>query len=74
MDSAVRTIVKAVTWQALGIFTMTALSYVHTASLIASLSIATSASASGFLFFLVHERIWNAIRWGRRPGAPDRSS
>lgn len=67
MDSTRRTIAKAITWQALGIITMAALSYPHTGSLIASLSLAVSASASGFVFFLVHEKVWNAVRWGRRP-------
>lgn len=46
---------------------MVALSYPHTGSMIASLSLAVSASASGFVFFLVHERLWNIVRWGRKP-------
>lgn len=77
MDTTARTIAKAVSWQLLGIVTMAALSYPHTGSLIAALSLAASASASGFVFFLVHERLWNAVRWGRaversRP-PPDRA-
>lgn len=74
MDTMVRTVVKAITWQSLGILTMTALSYPHTGSLAGALSIATSASASGFVFFLLHEKIWNRVRWGRRqmrPACPD---
>lgn len=66
MDTTSRTIVKSVTWQAMGIVSMTALSYPHTQSLIAALSLAVSASATGFVFFLVHEKVWNAVRWGRR--------
>ncbi len=67
METMVRTVVKAATWQGLGILTMTALSYPQTGSLTGALSIAVSASASGFVFYLVHEKIWNAVRWGRRP-------
>ena len=67
MDSTRRTIVKAITWQALGIITMTALSYPHIGSLITAISLAISASASGFVFFLVHEKLWNAVQWGRMP-------
>ena len=67
MDTTTRTIAKAVSWQLLGVFTMVALSYPHTGSVIASLSLAVSASASGFVFFLVHERLWNIVRWGRKP-------
>jgi len=65
MDKTYRMIIKAVTWQALGIFTMTALSYVHTGSLAGSLSIAFNSSASGFVFFRLHENIWGTVRWGR---------
>ena len=74
METMVRTVVKAATWQGLGILTMTALSYPQTGSLTGALSIAVSASASGFLFFLVHEKIWNAVRWGRHPVPGSRSS
>ena len=67
METTRRTVVKAATWQALGLATMAALSYPHTESLLGALSLAASASASGFVFFFVHERIWNAVRWGRKP-------
>ncbi|WP_346899549.1 DUF2061 domain-containing protein [uncultured Roseibium sp.] len=67
METMVRTLVKAATWQGLGILTMTALSYPQTGSLTGALSIAVSASASGFVFYLIHEKIWNRVRWGRRP-------
>ncbi|MBD1547624.1 DUF2061 domain-containing protein [Labrenzia aggregata] len=73
METMVRTVVKAATWQGLGILTMTALSYPQTGSLTGALSIAISASASGFVFYLVHEKIWNAVRWGRHPALSSRS-
>lgn len=66
MDTRSRTLLKALTWQLLGIVTMTALSYPHTNSVWQALTIAASASASGFAFFVVHESIWNRVRWGRR--------
>ncbi|MBP1853163.1 DUF2061 domain-containing protein [Rhizobium halophytocola] len=65
MESTGRTILKAITWQTLGITIMTALGYLQTGSLTGALWIAVSASASGFLLFFVHEKIWNAVRWGR---------
>lgn len=67
MESTRRTLLKAITWQALGIVTVSALSYPHTHSLLAALSLAASASVSGFFFFLLHERLWNAVTWGRKP-------
>jgi len=65
MDTTFRMIVKGLTWQGLGILTMTLLSYPHTGSFLSSFSIATSAAASGFVFFFIHEKIWNKVRWGR---------
>lgn len=73
METMVRTVVKAATWQGLGILTMTALSYPQAGSLSGALSIAVSASASGFVFYLVHEKVWNAVRWGRNPALTSRS-
>lgn len=72
MDTTSRTVLKALTWQALGIVTMTALGYPHTGSVLSALTLAVSASASGFVFYLLHEKIWNAVRWGRRPVADHR--
>lgn len=66
METPARTILKAVTWQMLGILTMTAVSYPRTGSLTAAATLALSASATGFVCFFLHERVWNAVRWGRR--------
>lgn len=55
MDTTRRTILKAITWQAMGVITMSAISYPHTGSLTSALSLALNASGSGFVFFLVHE-------------------
>ncbi|WP_158498771.1 DUF2061 domain-containing protein [Magnetospira sp. QH-2] len=57
---------KSFSWQAMGMVTMTAISYPHTESLMSALTLALTSSASGFVFFLMHERIWNVIRWGRK--------
>ncbi len=66
METTRRTVAKAATWQTMGIVSMAALSYPHTGCLLSALSLAASASASGFVFFFVHEKIWNAVRWGRK--------
>ncbi|MGF0537338.1 DUF2061 domain-containing protein [Agrobacterium sp. ES01] len=66
METTARTIIKALTWQLLGIATMTALTYGQTGSLITALTLALSASATGFIFYFLHEKVWNAVRWGRR--------
>ncbi|WP_208999221.1 DUF2061 domain-containing protein [Roseibium sediminis] len=55
---------KCVTWQALGVLTMTALSYPHTGSLAAAVTLAVSSCSLGFVTFFLHERVWSRIRWG----------
>ncbi len=65
METARRTFVKSITWQAMGIVTMTGLSYPHTGSVIGALSLATSASLTGFFCFFLHERLWSRVHWGR---------
>jgi len=72
MDSTRRIILKAITWQILGVITMTALSYPHTGSLTIALTLSVSTSAAGFVSFLVHERIWNSVRWGRKAAEENR--
>jgi uncharacterized membrane protein len=69
MESRIRTLLKALTWQVLGLLTMTAIGLVHTGSITAGMSLAASSMVVGFVCFLIHERIWNAVRWGRRAGS-----
>jgi len=65
METNRRIISKAMTWQTSGIATMTVLSYPHTETLSEALLLALSASATGFVAFLIHEKIWNRVSWGR---------
>ncbi|MCY0148868.1 DUF2061 domain-containing protein [Hoeflea sp. G2-23] len=66
MDSKIRTIVKAITWQILGLAVSGALAWFYTGSVITALSFAFSTATSGLAFFIVHERIWARVRWGIR--------
>lgn len=70
VETTGRTLAKAITWQTMGIISMTALSYPHTGSFLEALSIAISASATGFVFFFIHEKVWNHVPWGRRKQLP----
>ncbi|MEM7190974.1 MAG: DUF2061 domain-containing protein [Pseudomonadota bacterium] len=65
MDSAARTIFKALTWQASGLICMTLIGYVTTGSFTAAGSIAIASTAIGFVAYFVHERLWSRISWGR---------
>lgn len=72
MDSTRRIILKAITWQIIGIFCMTALSYPHTGSLTIALTLSVSTSATGFIMYLVHEKLWNTVQWGRKAAEKSR--
>ncbi|QYO75350.1 DUF2061 domain-containing protein [Devosia salina] len=67
MESPARSIVKAITWQLLGLVTMTALAWLATGSLAAAGGLAISGALSGFVCFILHERLWARISWGRGP-------
>jgi uncharacterized membrane protein len=67
METRTRTLLKAVTWQVLGLATTGALAWFHTGSAIAALSFALSTAGAGLAFFIVHERIWARVRWGLGP-------
>ncbi|WP_412050382.1 MULTISPECIES: DUF2061 domain-containing protein [unclassified Hoeflea] len=66
METTLRTIAKAITWQILGLVVTGALAWGYTGSVITALSFALSTAASGLAFFFVHERIWARINWGIR--------
>ncbi len=71
METPTRSLAKAVSWQVQGLLVMTALGYLHTGSLFAAASIAGSASLTGFVCFILHERAWSRVRWGTRIGTPN---
>lgn len=65
MESPTRTIAKAVSWQLLGLFTMSLIGYLFTGSLAAAGSLAVVTTAIGAVCYVFHERVWNRISWGR---------
>jgi uncharacterized membrane protein len=67
MESRTRTFVKAISWQALGLLTTSVLAWLYTGSIGNALSLAGATAVSGMIFFILHERIWDHIGWGR-PG------
>lgn len=65
MDSPRRTAAKAITWQAMGLLVMTGIGYGVTGSVGAGGSIAVLGAGVGTVCYVVHERVWARIRWGR---------
>lgn len=65
MESTIRTIAKAVSWQLLGLLTMTLIGYLFTGSVAAAGSLAIVTTVIGAVCYVIHERAWNRIAWGR---------
>ncbi|MGF1622469.1 MAG: DUF2061 domain-containing protein [Rhodomicrobiaceae bacterium] len=68
MDRPVRTVAKAISWQALGLITMTAITYAITGSVAEGGLIAVVGAITGMFSFILHERVWTRISWGRSAG------
>ena len=64
MDSKFRLLMKAVTWQIAGFFTMMLISFLFTGSVAASGAIAVTGSIAGFVAYIAHELAWSKIVWG----------
>ncbi|NNE79824.1 MAG: DUF2061 domain-containing protein [Silicimonas sp.] len=65
MESRLRTIVKTVTWQTTGLLVMCAVAYFATGSLVVASGLALTSTAIGTVSYVLHERIWARIAWGR---------
>lgn len=64
METPLRSLAKAVTWQALGLVTMTVITFALTGSLATGGAVALLGAVLGAVFYVLHERIWARIRWG----------
>ena len=65
MEQKKRTIIKALTWQSMGFVVMTLLGYLTTGSLRSAGGLAMATFVSGTIMFIIHERVWEKINWGR---------
>lgn len=65
METRLRSAVKGVVWTLLGLFTMSLVGSIVTGSATAGGLMAAINSALGFTLYLVYERVWARIRWGR---------
>lgn len=65
MDSKTRILIKAITWQVMGLFSMMLIGFLFTGSLAASGGIAVVGAVTGFVCYFVHEIAWSKISWGR---------
>lgn len=65
METRARTVVKSVLWTLLGLVVMVGVGFAFTGSLAVGGGMAAINAVLGFLTYLVYERVWSGIRWGR---------
>ena len=64
-QSATRTLLKSLTWQALGLVTTTATAFALTGSLAVGGTMAITSAAIGTILYALHERAWERVDWGK---------
>ncbi len=65
METRARSIAKALTWQLIGFVAMAFIGYLFTGSPQLGGKIAAVSVACGLVAYVLHERAWAGIRWGR---------
>jgi uncharacterized membrane protein len=65
VESRARSIVKAVIWNLIGLLMMCVVGFVATGSFAVGGVMALINAAIGLTLYVVYERIWAQVRWGR---------
>ena len=65
METARRSLTKALVWQCLGLVSMSLIGWAVTGSASLAGGLAMANMAFGFVFYLLHERLWAKISWGK---------
>ncbi len=68
MDTQKRSIVKAVIWNVIGIISMSVVGVLATGSAALGGKMALINTGLGFSMYVIYERIWSRVRWGRQHG------
>lgn len=65
MDSPRRTITKAIIWNLIGLVMMALVGFVATGSFAVGGAMALVNAALGLSMYILYERIWAQVAWGR---------
>jgi len=65
METRVRSLVKALVWNIIGLGSMALVGFLATGSVAVGGVIALINTAIGFTLYLLYERLWARILWGR---------
>jgi adenylylsulfate kinase len=69
-ETRLRSIVKAVSWRALGTLTTMIVVYAFTRRAALTAAVGGIDALAKVLLYFAHERTWNLLHWGRRPAEP----
>ena len=64
-ESPKRSIVKSISWRAIGTLDTIIISWVVTGTLTMAFSIGVVELVTKMVLYFFHERIWNTIKWGK---------
>ncbi|WP_149774534.1 MULTISPECIES: DUF2061 domain-containing protein [Ruegeria] len=65
METRRRSVVKAIIWNAMGLAVMTVVGLIATGSAAVGGVLAVVNTAIGLTLYVIYERIWAGISWGR---------
>lgn len=65
METRQRSVVKAIVWNVMGLVTMTMVGLFATGSATVGGVVALVNTAIGLTMYLIYERVWAGISWGR---------
>lgn len=64
-EKPLRSVVKALSWRLIGTIDTLIVSYFITGEILLATSIASVDFLTKLVLYFFHERIWNAIKWGK---------
>ncbi|WP_298341948.1 DUF2061 domain-containing protein [uncultured Algibacter sp.] len=64
-EKPIRSVAKALSWRVVGTLDTLVVSYVLTGEISVAASIASVDFLTKLVLYFFHERIWNAIKWGK---------
>lgn len=68
MDTRKRTFLKAILWNLLGLASMALVGFVMTGSVALGGGMAVANTLIGLTCYIIYERVWSRISWGRIGG------
>ncbi len=66
-DSKRRSVLKTITWRITATLTTMTVVYLFTGEVLLSVGVGSVEALSKVVFFYLHERLWERVKWGKHP-------